>query len=91
MRPVERIKPLLDRLQLYWERNPDLRFGQLFENMKREAIYMNLRGSSTDGFFMEDDMWSHLLDQMLNRPSKFVYPANHPDPRQVPPLKELRG
>lgn len=40
MRDKERIKPLLERLEVVWKEHPDLRLGQLILNVVRDpALY----------------------------------------------------
>jgi len=49
MRDPERIDEIIEELWLCWQRNPDLRLGQL--------IY-NINGSGQEDFFYpEDDLW----------------------------------
>lgn len=48
MRNPNRIYEVLNLLQRGWEKVPDLRFGQLIENLKR---YINI----DDLFYIEDD------------------------------------
>lgn len=48
MRNPNRIYEILNLLQRGWEKVPDLRFGQLIENLKR---YINI----DDLFYIEDD------------------------------------
>ena len=49
MRDQERIKPVLEALEEYWNKNPDLRLGQIIVNMGRACGYY-------DPFFVEDDI-----------------------------------
>lgn len=51
MRDPNRIKPFLDRLGKVWKQLPDLRFGQLIENVF-ETIHQR---QGLDCFYVEDD------------------------------------
>ncbi len=48
MRDPKRIKPVLEALETYWNKNPDLRLGQIIVNMTRAL-------GRHDPFFVEDD------------------------------------
>lgn len=56
MRNPNRIYEILNLLQRGWEKMPDLRFGQLIENLKR---YINV----DDLFYIEDD---ELVEKIIN-------------------------
>ena len=56
MRNPNRIYETLNLLQRGWEKVPDLRFGQLIENLKR---YINI----DDLFYIEDD---ELVEKIIN-------------------------
>ena len=56
MRNPNRIYEILNLLQRGWEKVPDLRFGQLIENLKR---YIN----TDDLFYIEDD---ELVEKIIN-------------------------
>lgn len=60
MRDASRIKPLLERLAAAWERNPDLRLGQLIYNATRNR----------DLFNIEDD---DLLEVIEEKPRVKIY------------------
>ena len=49
MRNKNRIKPFLEELGIFWEKNQDLRFGQV--------IYLLAEELKTDIFFPEEDKW----------------------------------
>lgn len=49
MRNKNRIKPFLEELGIFWEKNQDLRFGQV--------IYLLAGKLETDIFFPEEDKW----------------------------------
>lgn len=58
MRDINRIRPLLDKLETLWKQYPDMRFGQL--------IYMLAhRHNVNDIFFPEDDKWEEIIIQMI--------------------------
>lgn len=48
MRDPARIAPLLQKLEHYWRKNPDLRLGQIVENAKTQV-------TRTDTFYVEDE------------------------------------
>lgn len=48
-RPKSRIEPLLKRLQIVWEANPDMRLGQLICNAASDL------GKNGDPFYIEDE------------------------------------
>ena len=56
MRNPNRIYEILNLLQRGWEKVPDLRFGQLIENLKR---YINI----DDLFYIEDD---EMVEKIIN-------------------------
>lgn len=56
MRNPARIYPLLNKIGDYWIRNPDLRFGQIIENLKRA-------NKIDDLFYIEDDVFKKLIEQ----------------------------
>jgi uncharacterized protein YihD (DUF1040 family) len=58
MRNKARIKPLLNKLQIFWEQHSDLRLGQIIY-MLADTLDCN------DIFFPEDDKWSDALDKLL--------------------------
>lgn len=58
MRDKNRIEPFLKSIQTLWEKQPDLRFGQL--------IYMlaeNLDSPNRDVFFPEEDEWLRAISK----------------------------
>ena len=56
MRNPNRIYEILNLLQRGWEKVPDLRFGQLIENLKK---YIDV----DDLFYIEDD---ELVEKIIN-------------------------
>jgi uncharacterized protein YihD (DUF1040 family) len=54
MRDPKRIPAFLTLLQIYWEKVPDWRFGQLIENLKSFS-------GKTDLFYLEDDDFKKIL------------------------------
>lgn len=63
MRDKNRIKPLLNRIEEYWNMHSDLRFGQLIyilcENLDCRK--------GTDIFFPEDDKWLESVEKAINK------------------------
>ena len=59
MRDPKRIPKLLAVLQEYWEKCPDLRFGQLIENLKSFSGKLDL-------FYVEDDEFEKILKNYFN-------------------------
>jgi hypothetical protein len=55
-RNPERIPKILSLLEKGWKKNPDLRLGQIFENLK---IYMQ----KEDLFYIEDEM---IIEGLVN-------------------------
>jgi len=57
MRDKKRIEPFLKKLQLFWEKNPDLRFGQIVYILAEKLNVWDI-------FFPEDDKWSEAIDKL---------------------------
>ena len=55
-RDPERIPKILSLLEKGWKKNPDLRLGQIFENLKR---YMQ----KEDLFYIEDEV---IINELVN-------------------------
>lgn len=53
----ERIKRILKVVEKYWEKNPDLRLGQLIGNMS----------VTNDSYFMSDELLEQCLVKALNQ------------------------
>ena len=49
MRDIERIKPLIERLEKLWLENPDFRLGQLIMGITRTGV------TDPKLFYMEDE------------------------------------
>ncbi len=60
MRDPKRIKPIIKKLEAYWEKNPDLRLGQIIANCVR-AYDGRL---NCDPFYLEDDELLEGLDKL---------------------------
>lgn len=56
MRDPKRIKRILEKLELVWDKRPDMRLGQLIHNYT---------GVKYDIFYMEDDVLESALDQVI--------------------------
>lgn len=66
MRNPKRIYPIMQQIQTYWFANPDLRFGQLLENLQLKLkLEAAKEGIATDIFYLEDDKMSELLKKVL--------------------------
>jgi uncharacterized protein YihD (DUF1040 family) len=63
MRDKARIEPFLKKLQLVWEKNSDLRFGQLIYTVAHK-----LEGD--DIFFPEENEWCEALDKVYESYTK---------------------
>ena len=70
MRDEKRIDVICNKLNEYWHKVPDWRFGQLFCNFLGEEL------NGRDLFFVEDDEFEKMLDKYFNEdiplPGKFV-------------------
>lgn len=60
MRDPDRIPRICEKLKLLWEKHPDLRLGQLVENVK---TFGKCRPIPT--FYIEDASFEELLDARL--------------------------
>ncbi len=61
MRNPSRIYPLLNKIGDIWIKNPDMRLGQLIENITHE--YKKKGGSiSGDIFYIEDEDFEKLIE-----------------------------
>lgn len=58
MRDINRIKPFLNKLQEFWEMNPDLRFGQIITMLIDRCDY--------DAFYYEENQWLEILEKFYN-------------------------
>lgn len=63
MRDIKRIPKILDALEIYWERSPDCRLGQILMNIPK----LDKPGFYKDCFFYEDD---DLLEYLENENHK---------------------
>lgn len=59
MRDPNRIKPFLNKLEELWERNSDLRFGQI--------IYLLADEIGRDIFFPEEKEWLDCIQKSINK------------------------
>jgi hypothetical protein len=60
MRNPSRIYPLLNKIGDYWVKNPDLRFGQIIENLKKA-------NSIDDLFYIEDKHFEKLFEKLIKK------------------------
>ncbi|MCL9771214.1 DUF1040 family protein [Flavobacterium sp. HXWNR69] len=61
MRDIERIKPLIERLEKLWLKNPDFRLGQLIMGITRTGE------TNPKLFNMEDDEFLKKLNDLENQ------------------------
>ena len=61
-RDPSRIKPIMDKLEAYWLKNPDLRLGQVIYVLSEELFKKN---KCMDIFFPEDGEWGEILGGLL--------------------------
>lgn len=59
MRDPKRIPRIIEQVLKIWERNPDLRLGQLIENC---------RGFALDAYNLEDDVLERRLSEVYGEP-----------------------
>lgn len=63
MRKTDRIEPFLDKFGQVWKENfPDMRFGQLINNLQRFA--------GNDLFYLEEDKFIELLEKFVDTYTK---------------------
>ena len=60
MRDPNRIDPFLAKLAATWKRYPNLRFGQLIENI---AVYLRPVGANAT-WYNEEPSWEDAMDAM---------------------------
>jgi hypothetical protein len=58
MRDINRIDPFLKEVGKIWKKNPDLRFGQMMENFRRDY---------GDLFFLEEEDFLKNLKEYMER------------------------
>ncbi|WP_291133269.1 hypothetical protein [Flavobacterium sp. UBA7682] len=58
MRDIERIKPIIERLEKLWLENPDFRLGQLIMGITRTEE------TNPKLFYMEDDEFLKKVDEL---------------------------
>lgn len=63
MRDINRIEPIIKKIEIYWKQNPDLRFGQVIYILADEL-------NTEDIFFPEEDKWEKALDDLIERRHK---------------------
>lgn len=62
MRDIKRIRPLLNRLALAWESNPDLRLGQLIE-----SAVGAMGDTKLQTFYVEDEPLIKAVETLASR------------------------
>ena len=60
MRDPKRIDRVLNKLKQYWEKNPDLRLGQILINANKNGKYIS-------AFYMEDDEFEAWIENKLEK------------------------
>ena len=69
MREKERIKRILNKIELIWDANPDARFGQLLESLSKSSGLFPLFGTgimiSPDLWRQEDEVTEKNLDRII--------------------------
>ena len=60
MRDWNRIRPFLNKLEILWSREPDLRFGQIICLLRNK---MNVY----DIFHPEENKWEKAMDELINK------------------------
>jgi hypothetical protein len=58
MRDPKRIPVMLEKIRVLWEKYPDLRLGQLIENVRGQSGL-----GEVDLFYIEDDRMEQALDE----------------------------
>lgn len=62
MRNPDRIKRILNKLEIYWKEYPDTRFGQLISNITHTIV---APVGLPDLFYLEDDEFEIELDKWI--------------------------
>lgn len=57
MRDKNRIKPFLEKFQEFWEKYPDLRFGQIADIIANRV--------NIDIFYIEDNLFLEQIEKLL--------------------------
>jgi len=63
MRDPKRIDPILNQLKALWTTYPDLRLGQLMENIK--STLPDKTGWGPDLFNLEDDVMEEVIQKIM--------------------------
>lgn len=61
MRDPKRIPKILERLRVIWEQNPDMRLGQLIEN-----VFPNTEFDYISAYFLEDEPFIKELENFYS-------------------------
>lgn len=71
MKNLERLDQIVlitNQIKNYWRLNPNLRFGQLLDNLTTQLrLEAAKEGIATDIFYIEDDKMEELLEKVLNK------------------------
>lgn len=65
MRDKERIKRVLDKLEIIWNKVPDQRFFQMLFNYTMLGTRTQYMGTIRDPFHYEDDEFEEQLDEII--------------------------
>jgi len=66
MRDVKRIPKIMERLQKIWERYPDMRLGQLIEN-----VFPNTYKDYISAYYIEDEAFIKTLEEFYETPKTY--------------------
>ncbi len=66
MRDPKRIPKILERLQKIWEKNPDMRLGQLIEN-----VFPNTDYDYISSYYLEDAKFIRTLENFYSKDRLF--------------------
>lgn len=70
MRDPERIKPFLQKVEEYWNLEPDLRFGQIVAILENRIRPSNLKIKESDLFFSEEDELVKVFNELIDEYKK---------------------
>ena len=62
MRNPARIERIINKLRTVWQDSPDMRLGQLLDNLRALVDKNKFESRGVDMFFMEDDLLEEQLD-----------------------------
>lgn len=65
MRELSRIDRIMEKVELVWRRNPDLRYVQLVSAILSYGANAGVIRARDDYFYLEDNEFEKVLDKML--------------------------